>query len=129
MGLWIDHRRAVIVTVTKTGTELIEVLSQAQRQRRRTGDSPLKGPYEAQQVPPDDARHSAFKVELDAYYDEVIEVLRGAEGILIFGPGVAKKELKSRLEGVKLGERILAVETADKMTDSEIMEKVRQRLT
>jgi len=127
MGLWIDHRRAVIVTFSQNETEQVEVLSQAEKQPRRTGDSPLKGSYEAQQVPPDDNRLRAFKGQLNAYYDEVIETLRGAEAILIFGPGVAKTELKARLERAKLGERVLALETTDKLTDSEITEKVRQR--
>ena len=127
MGLWIDHRRAVIVTVSDNGTVLKEVLSHAEKQRRRTGDSPLKGSYEAQHVPPDDSRHRAFKEELNTYYDKVIETLRGAEAILIFGPGVAKTELKALLERAKLGERVLAIETADKMTDSEITEKVRRQ--
>ena len=74
-------------------------------------------------VPPDDNRRRAF-----TYYDEVIEALRKAETILILGPGVAKTELKARLERAKLGDRVLALETTDKMTDSEITEKVRQRL-
>ena len=127
MGLWIDHRRAVIVTVSSSGTVLAEILSEVEKQPRRAGDSPLKGSYEAHQVPPDGNRNRAFKKELNAYYDEVIDTLREAEEILIFGPGMAKTELKSRLESAKLGERVLALETTDKMTDTEITEKVRRR--
>lgn len=127
IGLWIDHRRAVIVTVSSKGTVLKEVLSHAEKQPRRTGDSPLKGSYEAQLVPPDNTRHRAFKEELNTYYEEVIETLREADAILLFGPGEAKTELKSLLDKARLGERILAIETADKMTDTEITEKVRQQ--
>jgi hypothetical protein len=127
MGLWIDHRRAVIGTLSQNETEQVEVLSQAEKQPCRTGDSPLKGSYEAQQIPPDDNRHRAFKEQLNAYYDEVIETLRGAEAIIIFGPGEAKTELKARLERAKLGERVLTLETTDKPNDSEITKKVRQR--
>ena len=46
--------------------------------------------------------------------------------ILIFGPGEAKGELKKRLEGDKLGGRIVSIETVDKMTDRQIAAKVRQ---
>jgi stalled ribosome rescue protein Dom34 len=124
MGLWIDHRRAVIVTVSDNGTMLKEILSHAEKQPRRTGDSPLKGSYEAQHVPPDGSRHRAFKKELNTYYDQVIESLREAETILLFGPGVAKTELKALLDKARFGERILALETADKMSDTEITKKV-----
>jgi hypothetical protein len=44
---------------------------------------------------------------------------------LIFGPGEAKGELKTRLESHKLGGRIVAVETVDNMTDNQIAAKVR----
>jgi hypothetical protein len=45
-GLWIDHRKAVIVFVTDQGEETRLIISKAEKQVRRTGDSPLKGPYE-----------------------------------------------------------------------------------
>jgi hypothetical protein len=51
VGLWIDHRKAVIVVITDKGEETKLIISQVEKQLRRSGDSPLKGPYEAQQVP------------------------------------------------------------------------------
>jgi hypothetical protein len=45
---------------------------------------------------------------------------------LLFGPGEAKGELKKRLERKKMGGRIAAVETVDKMTDGQIAAKVRK---
>ncbi len=56
----------------------------------------------------------------------MIACLRGAESILIFGPGEAKGELKVRLEKNKLDGRIAAIKTADKMTDRQISAKVRE---
>ncbi|MBI2997631.1 MAG: hypothetical protein HYY46_04140 [Deltaproteobacteria bacterium] len=126
-GLWIDHRKAVIVVVTDTGEETKLIISQVEKQLRRSGDSPLKGPYEALQVPLDDSREKDFTGHLNIYYDAVIACIRDAESILIFGPGEAKGELKKRLERNKLGGRIVSVETVDKMTDRRIAAKVRQR--
>ena len=60
VGLWIDHRKAVIVTVTDKGEELGLIVSKVEKQLRRSGDSPLKGPFEAQIVPADDSRQRAF---------------------------------------------------------------------
>jgi hypothetical protein len=56
----------------------------------------------------------------------VISCIRGAESVLIFGPGEAKGELKKHLEHEGLGERIVGIETVDKMTDPHIAAKVRQ---
>ena len=126
VGLWIDHRKAIVVTVTNNGEEISLTISAAEKQLRRSGDSPLKGRYESQQVPADDSHQRSFTGHLNIYYDAVIACIGDAESILIFGPGEAKGELKKRLEKSKLGERIGGVETVDKMTNRQIAAKVRK---
>lgn len=125
VGLWIDHRKAVIVTITEKGEEIGLIVSGVERQLRRSGDSPLRGPYEPQQVPADDSRQNAFTGHLNIYYDAVIAAIRDAGSVLILGPGEAKDELRKRLEGNHLGERIVGVEAVDRMTDRQIAAKVR----
>lgn len=125
MGLWIDHRKAIIAAVSDKGEEMRLVISKAEKQLRRSGDSPLKGAYE-RRVQADDSRQRAFTGHLNIYYDAVIACIRDADSILIFGPGEAKGELKERLERHKLGGRIATIETVDKMTDRQISTKVRR---
>ena len=127
VGVWIDHRKAVVVVVTEEGEEIGLIISKVEEQLRRSGDSPLKGSFEAQRVPADDRRQRALTQYLNIYYDAVISCIREADSILIFGPGEAKNELEKRLEKSNLGGRIASIETADKMTDKEIAAKVRQR--
>ncbi len=126
VGLWIDHRKAIVVAVTDEGEEIKLIISKVEKQLRRSGDSPLKGPYEPQQVPAGDSRQRTLKGHLNIYYDAVIASIRAAESILIFGPGEAKGELKTRLERDNLGGRIEGIETVDKMTDRQIAAKVRK---
>jgi len=129
VGLWIDHRKATIITVTDKGEEIKLLISAVEKQLRRSGDSPLKGSYEPLQVPADDSRQRTFTGHLNMYYDAVIASIGGAESILIFGPGEAKGELKKRLVRKNLGKRIAGVEAADKMSDHQIAAKVRERFT
>ena len=127
VGLWIDHRKAIVVTVTNKVEEMALVISAVEKQARRSSSSRHEGPYEPQQVPADDSRQRAYTGHLNIYYDAVIASIRDAESILIFGPGEAKGELKKRLEGLNLGGRIAGVETVDKMTNRQIAARVRQR--
>jgi hypothetical protein len=115
------------VAITDKGEEIGLVIARVEKQLRRSGDSPLKGPYEAQLVPADDRRQRALTGQLNRYYDAVIAGIGAAESILIFGPGAAKGELKKRLAKNKLGGRIVGVETVDKLTERQIAAKVRQR--
>lgn len=120
VGLWIDHRQAVIVTVANGGEEIKRITSNMEKHVRFASGSSEDGSAE-------DMRDRQFENHLNRFYDDVIAVIRDADSIQIFGPGEAKGELQKRLEGEELKGRIVAVETVDKMTDRQIAAKVRQR--
>jgi hypothetical protein len=126
IGIWIDHRRAVIVSERPEGEHIDTVFSNVEKHAERTGDSPLKGPYEALQVPADDKRQRALTGHLNSYYDEVIAKAAAAPVLFIFGPGEAKGELKRRLEEKHLGSKVAGLEAADKLSDRQIAAKVRE---
>jgi hypothetical protein len=125
VGLWIDHRKAVIAIVSAEGEETMEIRSKVEKQAGRFAGVRSTTHY-GQQVPADDSHEREFTGHLNNYYAEVIAAIRDAESILLFGPGEAKGELKKRLEHAKLGDRIIAIETVDKMTDRQIAAKVRE---
>jgi len=125
-GLWIDHRKAVIVVVSDKGEKTKVIESKVEKQSVQSAGEPSTSPYESHMVPADDTLERKLTAQLNTYYDEVISLIRDAEAILIFGPGEAKGELKKRLVGNKLGRLIEAVETVDDMTDRQIAAKVRE---
>jgi hypothetical protein len=122
--LWVDHREALIVVLTKTGEETKRIQSATQKQLRRSGE-PANGRFEYQEVPADDSRQRAYSGYLAHYYDEIVAYLRHAGAILIFGPSEAKGELKKRFEKECPGAHIVTMETTDKMTEPQIVAHVR----
>jgi len=124
-GLWIDHRKAVIMILTPRGEETLEIRSNVEKHPGRTAGSRSTEPYEAQLVQADTSRERKLTGQLDQYYAEVMAALRGVEALLIFGPGEAKVELKNHLDQANLGEKFMAVETSDKMTGKQIAAKIR----
>ncbi len=119
VGLWIDHRKAVIVSLTGGAQKTRRIISGMEKRVRFSGG--------AGKAASEDQRDRRFTGQLDKYYDRVVSCIRDADSILILGPGEAKVELEARLERKALGERIAAIETVDKMTDHQIAAKVRQR--
>jgi hypothetical protein len=126
VGVWIDHRKAVMTRVSDQGEESKVIESNVEKHAGRIAGVRSTTPYEAQKVQADDRRQREFTGHLQGYYDEVIAAIGDAGSILIFGPGEAKRELKHRLETHHLGGRIIAVETVDRMTDPQVAAKVRE---
>jgi UPF0288 family protein (methanogenesis marker protein 3) len=119
-GLWIDHRKAVIVIVSEVGEQIKEITSELEKHTRFTGgNASMDGSTE-------DVRDRQFGNHLNNFYEAVIAVIRGADSIQIFGPGEAKLELAKRIGHDGMKDCILSVESADKMTDHQVAAKVRE---
>jgi hypothetical protein len=119
VGVWIDHRKAVIATLSGKTEEVRQVTSNMEKHVRYSGAG--------QDDSGEDQRDRRFTGHLNKFYDRVIERIRDADSILILGPGEAKIELEERLGKEALGGRIVGIETVDKMTDRQIAARVRQR--
>lgn len=124
-GVWIDHRKAVVVVLSDGAEHHSVILSKVEKHLERGGDSPLEGRFEARQVPADDSQQRSLTAKLNIFYDEVIVALANLELIVLFGPGEAKHELDGRLKKLKRDAHVEPLETEDKMTDPQIIAKVR----
>lgn len=125
VGLWVDHRKTVIVTVENEAVVTQEIKSDMEKHVRFSSGTHSNSPNNSQGSTAEDMRDRQFDNHLGLYYGEVISLIREADSILIFGPGEAKVEFETLLKHEGLGERIVGVETVDKMTDPQITAKVR----
>ena len=122
VGLWIDHREAFVVFNGEgEGAGAVQHIASGMEKHVR-----FSGRHTAEDGSADDQRDRQFAAHLRKYYDEVIAQIGEAESVFLFGPGEAKGELKKQLVAQGLGERIVGVETTDKLTENQIAAKVRQ---
>jgi hypothetical protein len=115
VGVWIDHTRAVIASASadRVTTEIVE--SHVEGHPRYRGQQDGEKKYEE--------RHGQH---LDRYYDEVIRRVGQPDRVLIFGPGEAKLQLRERLlHSASPTERIVEIDTADTLTDPQIVARVK----
>ena len=127
VGVWIDHRKAVIVTIENENEETREIRSNMEKHVRFSSGTHSKSSDNFQGSTAEDMRDRQFGNHLGRYYEGIVSIIKDAESIWIFGPGEAKMELESLLKQENLGERIVGIETVDKMTDRQIAAKVRDR--
>ena len=120
VGLWLDHKKAVIVSITNDGEERRIITSDMEHYVRYSSNVPGDGSAE-------DIRDRRFWNHLGEYYEKVIAQIGDAKSIQIFGPGEAKYELKKRLEGQGMLENVVSVDDAGSLTNRQIAMKVRER--
>ena len=125
-GLWIDHLKAMIVITFEGGEKKLEILSHADVTPGRLEDARALAPDATQPLRTDEGRKRAYTVQLNRFYTEVIGAIRDAESILIFGPGEAKEELAGHLGRARLGDKVIGIEPAERMTDPQVAARIRE---
>ena len=121
IGLWVDNREAIIVKLTDKGEQITRIYSEAEKQTRSEGGSRKDGLQTTETI-----QGRKFDMQLDKYFDDIIAHIRDAAMIQIFGPGEAKDGLLNRLKNNDLKDRIVKIETADRMTDNQVAAMVRE---
>ena len=118
VGIWIDHKKAVIVSVSGPNVSAKTLESEVGPHSRYSGPADGGGEKNYEE------RHGQH---LHKYYDEVISQMGHPEDLLIFGPGEAKLELKERLTRTpSLSECTVEIQTTDKLTDPQVVAKVKE---
>jgi len=123
-GLWIDHRKAIIVMLSDKGETISHLFSNVEKQHGRLGGKRSTTSFESQLIKADDRQQREFTKHLKDYYQEVLSYLSNAISVLVFGPGEAKGELIKLMEQNNHSDRVVVMESADKMTDRQIAAKV-----
>lgn len=118
IGLWIDHKQAVVVVNLTPKEAIKKISSNMEKHPRYSGEGHFDNT--------EDGSDQRFDNQLNLYYDKVIACIDDADSILILGPGEAKGELQKRLEDQALGARIVDVETADSMSNGQLVAKIRE---
>jgi len=116
MGVWIDRREAVLVTLLPGGEKI---------ERMESG---VFGTMEAHRgVPGDGGRERSLDHQLLAFYDRVIDAVKRADRLVVLGPGAARHHFVARL--VHRHPRLPSplVGGAPRLTESQLVLRVRER--
>jgi hypothetical protein len=120
VGLWLDRNKAVIVSIANNIEARRIITSDMEHYVLYSTIVPGDGS-------PENIRDRRFWNHLGEYYAKIVEHIRDATEIQIFGPEVAKYELEKHLEKEGLAIHIVSIEDAEKMTDLQVGIKVQKR--
>ena len=126
IGIWVDHKEAIMVSLQGEHLDVKHIESGADSHYKPSGGWKASGTSVAQAVSKEQTADERLKHQFHLYYQQVAAEADKAERAYICGPGAAKTELeKEMLKSKNLHVRIEAVETCDKMTEKQIVAKVK----
>ena len=126
VGLWIDHVKTFIITIKPDGEIVSETIeSGVEPSIKSTGGGRTKTPYSKGGVSVEKS-HVKQQQQLKKFYETVIKQISDADKIYLFGPGKAKKELNFEInKNEAVASKVCAIDAADKMTEPQMIAKVR----
>lgn len=125
-GVWIDSKKAVISSLQGDDSSLDVLTSGIEGNERIDGEGRPEGRFGGQFVDNEQADEARRKDDERDFVTQVIERIRDADQLLIFGPSHMKNELETAVRNLPPpAPNIRAVETADSMTDNQVAEYVR----
>lgn len=128
VGIWIDSKKAIIVTLDGQKEEKItEIDSEVENSvyHNKEGD---KGTFSGSHHSDSETKFdNRKKEELDYFLKSIMFYVKGSNYLYIFGPGETKIKLEQKIHDDKsLGKiNLKAVETTDSMTLNEIVAQVK----
>jgi hypothetical protein len=120
VGLWLDRNKAVIVSIADNTEARRIITSDMEHYVLYSTVVPGDGA-------PEEIRDRRFWNHLGEYYSKIVDHIRDATEIQIFGPAGAKYELEKHLENEGLAGHIVSIEEVGKLTDFQIGTKVQER--
>ena len=125
-GIWIDHRKAVVASISDDVETLRTILSDHDAAGNAVAPSSAPNAYTPNDFVAEDKLERKAAAHSNHFYDEVIRAVHDSDSGHIMGPGEAKLEFKKRIDGAKLKGHIAPLETMDKMSERQIAAHVRQ---
>ena len=127
IGVWLDHRQAHFIDVSK-GLAIVETAFSDQesqpRYRGEHGIGTLLGDHRSTNN--EHHIHNRRENIIAQYYEMIIELLKQYDSILLFGPTSAKYELHNRLLKDKhFDTKVVVVKPAGHLTEQQMIAEVK----
>lgn len=128
VGIWIDTKKAIIVALEGQKEEKITEIDSEVENRIYHNNESNKGTFSGSHKSDNETKFDNRKKEqMDYYLEVVMNHIKKADYLYVFGPAETKLKLEQKIREEKsLGKiKLKAIETADKMTLNEIVAQVK----
>jgi hypothetical protein len=128
VGVWLDHSKAHFITFNGAEASINTVESGYKRLNREDGKGSTDTRFRADAFSNnEDNKQNKKLVEKNKYFKDIEKAMKGFDEVFMFGPTNAKVELLNLLqENKSFKGKISKVENADKLTQNQMIARVRE---
>lgn len=130
IGIWLDTKKAVLISLTDGSKNVKTIESEIESRERLSGEKRRFGRFGLQYLNPEKHKKYRLKKQINLYMKNIINELNKFEQIVLFGPSEMKNNLKKELmKNHTLSDKIAGVESAEAMTENQMVAWVRDYYT
>ncbi len=125
IGIWLDFKEAVIIELNNREASIEKIPSEVEDFHVK-GGSRTRQPWGPMDKTSDTKYLGRRETQLKHYYARIMDKVEDAGELFVFGPAEAKKGLeKAMLSRKSFRPQLLSTETADSMTENQMVARVR----
>lgn len=129
-GVWIDHQRAIIVSIHNNEIKTDEILTGVISHERFKGETTDKTNSGAQVMNREIHKEAKQQHKLKKFYESIIDKILSSSHLYIFGPAEAKFDLQNQVAKHKTLKNLpVVVAPADNRNMNEIVADVKKYYT
>jgi len=120
VGVWIDQKEANIIILNDDHIENKTILSEIETRERVEGETKVFGRFGDQYLNNEKGKKNKIEELTKIYLKNVLNSVKNADSILIFGPAQTKIKLESFIQkDPKLSVKLNEIQNAEQMTDNQ----------
>ncbi len=125
VGIWVDTKKAVIISLKEDKTSIKTVPSDITTRERFEGETNQMGKFGEQSLNQEKHKNNRFKNEERQFFKEILSSVAMVDDIVLFGPAYVKRHLEKEIRTHReISSKLLDVVTTDKMTKNQMTEWV-----
>ncbi len=121
-GIWIDHEKAIIITLDGGRHKLKTIESYIVTRDRIDGETKSYGRFGDQSLSQEKHKERRIKEQTSDFLKSLLSETKNVDELVLFGPANMKKELEKQiLHDATLASKLKAVVSADSMTENQMV--------
>ena len=126
-GIWLDHEKAIIITLDRGGYNLNTIESDIVTRERIDGETKKYGRIGDQSLSQEKQKERRIKKQTSKYLKNLLKEINDVDELVLFGPANMKKEFEKHiLNDTTLASKLKSVVSADSMTENQMVAWVKK---